>query len=544
MTLILFASFVAVAGAVEVCKLVGTPQEFFVRLNLSRPHEVHVNVPAGVGVTFANARYAVEFVSRDAAPLDTATVVFELWSNRDCADALAAAQFVVAANTTAILAVALKLPGGLKMQVANDRDAWEAERLGDCERPENWFIDSNTNSDLVTCVRDIIDVPLNCDGAAAISPTAALATTAFASLVIGRNGLLAPLAVALGGAGVFGQEATRPLTETETTVGTAAPLSDATTTVVPTTLVNTSTAPPLPFTGICTASVRLRWKQAIEPPLCSDPPVARLVTKDRREDFPFGSNPGLTAVCGRPFVSDSEAVVSNASAATDDERAARWVSQGLGEHASVASFAAFSLQLMVNGAPFSLLTGAAKANADEVRHAEQSFALASRFAGHPITAEPFPRRAISAMVPQSLEELAEAAFREGCIAETLSVFAAARQVDENDVVDDEERAVLTGIVRDEARHSALAWRTVAWATAAAKNAALNAKLMQIAVDESKRCAEHTCVVFERLIARLAAKLIGADDWQRVVESDDVDVEMDASRTLTASTIDALIQTFA
>jgi hypothetical protein len=46
-----------------------------------------------------------------------------------------------------------------------------------------------------------------------------------------------------------------------------------------------------------------------------------------------------------------------------------------------------------------------------------------------------------------------------------------------------------------------------------------------------------------LIARLAAKLIGADDWQRVVESDDVDVEMDASRTLTASTIEALIQTF-
>jgi hypothetical protein len=39
--------------------------------------------------------------------------------------------------------------------------------------------------------------------------------------------------------------------------------------------------------------------------------------------------------------------------------------------------------------------------------------------------------------------------------------------------------------RDEARHSALAWRTVAWATATAKNAALNAKLKQIAVDERR-----------------------------------------------------------
>jgi hypothetical protein len=248
---------------------------------------------------------------------------------------------------------------------------------------------------------------------------------------------------------------------------------------------------------------------------------------------------------GRPFIARGDSiVVSNASASTDDERAGRWVSQGLGEHASVASFAAFSLQLMVNGAPFSLLSGAAKANADEVRHAEQSFALASRFAGHPITAEPFPRHAISSLVPQSLEELAEAAFREGCIAETLSVFAAARQVDENHVVDDEERAVLTGIVRDEARHSALAWRTVAWATATAKNAALNAKLMQIAVDESNRCvATHSCDVFARLIVPLSKKLIGTSDWQRVVESDDVAVEIDPSRTLTARTIEALIQTF-
>jgi hypothetical protein len=340
---------------------------------------------------------------------------------------------------------------------------------------------------------------------------AAVATSALASAAVNRNGLAAPLVfAALGGCGaVFAQQGP----------------------------------------AVCQVSLRVELMlQSTVPTLtdCADffsRPVATVVHGDDYTPITKSFTPGPKIACGRPFVSDSATVVSNASASTDDERAARWVSQGLGEHASVASFAAFSLQLMVNGAPFSLLTGAAKANADEVRHAEQSFALASRFAGHPITAEPFPRHAISSLVPQSLEELAEAAFREGCIAETLSVFAAARQVDENDVVDDEERAVLTGIVRDEARHSALAWRTVAWATATAKNAALNAKLMQIAVDESKRCAEHTCVVFERLIARLAAKVIGADDWQRVVESDDVDVEMDSLRTLTARTIEALIQTF-
>ncbi len=204
----------------------------------------------------------------------------------------------------------------------------------------------------------------------------------------------------------------------------------------------------------------------------------------------FKSPIGCTA--GRPFVVNGAQVQSKASDATANARVARWVSQGLGEHSSVASFAAFSLQLMINGAPFSLLAGAAKANADEVRHAEQSFALASRFAGHPITAEPFPRHAISSMVPQSVDELAEAAFREGCIAETLSVFAAARQVDENDVVD-EERSVLTGIVRDEARHSALAWRTVAWATGTAQSEALNERLKQIVIEESKRSRAHNRV---------------------------------------------------
>jgi hypothetical protein len=246
---------------------------------------------------------------------------------------------------------------------------------------------------------------------------------------------------------------------------------------------------------------------------------------------------------GRPFVTDGAAIMSKATALTGDARAARWASQGLGEHASVASFAAFSLQLMVNGAPFSLLTGAANANADEVRHAEQSFALASRLVGHAITAEPFPRHAISSMQPHSLEKLAEAAFREGCIAETLSVFDAARQVDENDVADDEERNVLIGIVRDEARHSALAWRTVAWATGTAQSAALNERLKQIVVEESERCVAHNCDLFERLIVPLSTKLIGTSDWERVVESEDVDVEIDPSRTLTESTIEALLATF-
>jgi hypothetical protein len=300
-------------------------------------------------------------------------------------------------------------------------------------------------------------------------------------------------------------------------------------------------------TGRCTAYVRARLflnrADTIMP--CSNAPIAN-VTSGSQTLGTVMLEPEPCPIEGRPYLVDGDDVpmMSRASHATDDERAARWVSRGLGEHASVASFAAFSLQLMVNGAPLALLTGAANANADEVRHAEQSFALASRFAGREISAEPFPRRAISALQPQSLEELAEAALREGCIAETLSVFAAAREIEEAAVIDAEERAVLVGIVRDEARHSALAWRTVAWASGVARNATLNQRLAQIVADEHARCAQAVrCALFERLIVPLADRLIGANDWQRVISSSDQTIAEQSSRSLTEVTIDALKRSF-
>lgn len=168
-------------------------------------------------------------------------------------------------------------------------------------------------------------------------------------------------------------------------------------------------------------------------------------------------------VCGRPFFGSNEPEPILAAATTHgkspsvvDERAARWTEQALGEHASVASFAAFSLQLMVNGAPFSLLAGAAQANADEVRHAELALALASRFAGTEISVGAFPRVAIADLRAQTIGELAEAVLREGCVGETLSVLESARQVDDDAGISEIERTVLHGIVRDELKHSALA----------------------------------------------------------------------------------------
>lgn len=75
-----------------------------------------------------------------------------------------------------------------------------------------------------------------------------------------------------------------------------------------------------------------------------------------------------TCVIGRPF-----------KAAADF-----WTRVGLMEHASVAAFSRFSLQLMALGAPSDLLQKSHEAAADEIRHARDAFALAGHYAGRPV----------------------------------------------------------------------------------------------------------------------------------------------------------------
>jgi hypothetical protein len=61
--------------------------------------------------------------------------------------------------------------------------------------------------------------------------------------------------------------------------------------------------------------------------------------------------------------------------------AAEWERIGLLEHASIAAFARFALQLLALGAPRDLVEDAQRAMADETRHAELAFALASAYGG-------------------------------------------------------------------------------------------------------------------------------------------------------------------
>ena len=68
---------------------------------------------------------------------------------------------------------------------------------------------------------------------------------------------------------------------------------------------------------------------------------------------------------------------------TDDQRQRlihHWAETAQFEHASVASFARFTMQLMAIGAPADLVSEATRAQADEIRHARVCLGIASTLA--------------------------------------------------------------------------------------------------------------------------------------------------------------------
>lgn len=138
--------------------------------------------------------------------------------------------------------------------------------------------------------------------------------------------------------------------------------------------------------------------------------------------------------------------------------AAEWLEDARMEHASVASFARATLELLAVGAPAELVAACAAAGADEVRHARLCFSLAAAYGGE--AAEPGP---LAPALPRAggLVALACDTFREGCVGETLAALGALRAARRCQIP--AVRAVLEEIAEDEARHAELAWATLAWA---------------------------------------------------------------------------------
>jgi hypothetical protein len=139
----------------------------------------------------------------------------------------------------------------------------------------------------------------------------------------------------------------------------------------------------------------------------------------------------------------------------------------LGEHASIASFAAFTIALMSNQAPPDLIRDALYAALDELEHATTSFEMASILSGrHTESGALAPSKH---SFDRNLTALALGAAIEGCIEETLSALELAAEVDEafgkrgslddvSSLLADKTRK----IALEEGKHSALAWHTILW----------------------------------------------------------------------------------
>jgi len=186
---------------------------------------------------------------------------------------------------------------------------------------------------------------------------------------------------------------------------------------------------------------------------------------------------GMTCAIGRPLWVDGRAAVAPAEPRPDWSEAAvdldaldcpseqkRQVAAShyreiaALEHASIASFARFTLQLMALGAPAELIADSQKGGVDEVRHAKAFYALATAFDG----ASAGPGLLPEAGAPLACDpaSVLVALIREGCVGETLGAAEAAAAANASDVASlcDLHRR----IAEDEMRHAALAWRSLAW----------------------------------------------------------------------------------
>jgi hypothetical protein len=141
------------------------------------------------------------------------------------------------------------------------------------------------------------------------------------------------------------------------------------------------------------------------------------------------------------------------------EIARAWADAGAHEHASIASFARFMMDLMSLGAPRELIEATTQAIADETRHATRCFSIASAFAGCSLGPEEVD-------VQGSMEHAGDeasilvAAIEEGCVGETLAAIQADWTVDK--IHHDEIKQALLEIADDEGEHALLAWRFVDW----------------------------------------------------------------------------------
>lgn len=183
------------------------------------------------------------------------------------------------------------------------------------------------------------------------------------------------------------------------------------------------------------------------------------------------------AVCGRPFLVAAQprraAVVpgdawlastamprlDHLSLGERNALAEHWTNMGQMEHASIAAFARFSLQLLALGAPPELVDACTRALADETSHTKLCFSLASAYAGSVVG--PGPLDVSGSLEMTSLADIVDLVIAEGCFGETGAALEALEAADT--ATDPVISAAYTQIAADEQRHAELAFQFVRWA---------------------------------------------------------------------------------
>lgn len=199
---------------------------------------------------------------------------------------------------------------------------------------------------------------------------------------------------------------------------------------------------------------------------------------------------------GEPTLLSSDAKYQNSDNIIDYKTLGDdWTDRALGEHASIASFAAFTIDLMTNGAPPDLIRDSLKAALDELNHATTSFEMASLLTGLQLDPGPFPESKVN--FKKDTESLALGVVKEGCVDETVSALLAAYQVDldshETDSIKQLLREKTRTIATEEATHSALAWRTVHWLCT---------------TDEENACSIAKSYLYDQAHKRVASRIKG------------------------------------
>jgi hypothetical protein len=189
--------------------------------------------------------------------------------------------------------------------------------------------------------------------------------------------------------------------------------------------------------------------------------------------------------------------LANLSAEERAAQAAHWTKLGQMEHASIAAFARFSLQLLSLGAPPELVDACTRALADETAHTRLCFQLASAYAGCAIG--PGPLDVSGSLVVTALADVVELVIAEGCFGETraaLEALAAAETATDPALI-----TAYTRIAADERRHAELAFRFAGWALAHGGKS-VRQRILTVLQDDAPRDAVARGVVVPCLQALL------------------------------------------